>query len=139
MKVKDIMSRQVVGVHNHETVEVAARTMEQYNIGAMPVYGLGGAVCGMITDRDLVTRCLAANRDPGKTTVGQVMTNHLEVVTPEMDISAAARIMAEKQVRRLLVIEAGKLCGIVSLKDLAVRAETASEAAKTLIKISENF
>ena len=139
MKVKDIMTRQVVGVQNHETVAVAARTMEQYNIGAMPVYGLGGAVCGMITDRDLVTRCLAANRDPGKTTVGQIMTNRLEAVTPETEVSAAARLMAQKQVRRLPVVEDGKLCGMVSLKDLAVRQETAAQAAETLIKISGNF
>ena len=136
MKVKEIMTPQVIGVREHETVEVAARTLEQYNIGAMPVYGLGGTVCGMITDRDMVTRCIAANRLPSKTTVGQIMTNRLTSVTPDTDVAMAARLMAKHQIRRLPVIEGGKLCGMVSLKDLAVREESAMDAADALTDIS---
>ena len=138
MKVKEIMTPKVIGVREHETVEVAARTLEQYNIGAMPVYGLGGTVCGMITDRDLVTRCIAANRQPSKTTVGQIMTNRLTSVTPDTDVAMAARLMAKHQIRRLPVMEGGKLCGMVSLKDMAVREESAMDAADALADISEN-
>ena len=139
MKVKEIMTPKVIGIRDHETVEVAARTLEQYNIGALPVYGMGGAVCGMITDRDMVTRCIAANRDPAKTTVGQIMTNRLASVTPDTDTVTAARIMGKYQIRRLPVLENGKLCGMVSLKDLAVREESAMEAADALTDISGNL
>ncbi len=138
MKVKEIMTGKVIGIREHETAEVAARTLERYNIGALPVYGLGGTVCGMITDRDLVTRCMAANREPSKTTVGQIMTNRLTSVTPDTDVAMAARIMAKHQVRRLPVLENGKLCGMVSLKDLAVREESAMDAADALTDISSN-
>ena len=139
MKVKEIMTPKVIGVREHETVEVAARTLEQYNIGALPVFGLGGAVCGMITDRDMVTRCIAANRQPSKTTVGQIMTNRLTAVTPDTDVATAARLMAKHQIRRLPVLEDGKLRGMVSLKDLAVREESAMDAADVLADISENI
>ena len=139
MKVKEIMTPKVIGVREHETVEVAARTLEQYNIGALPVFGLGGAVCGMITDRDMVTRCIAANRQPSKTTVGQIMTNRLTTVTPDTDVATAARLMAKHQIRRLPVLEDGKLRGMVSLKDLAVREESAMDAADVLADISENI
>ena len=139
MKVKDIMTKQVVGVREHETVEVAARTLEQYNVGALPVYGLGGTVSGMITDRDMVTRCIAANRNPSKTTVGQIMTNRLTTVTPDTDVAAAARLMGKHQIRRLPVVENGILRGMVSLKDLAVCEESNLDAADALTEISENF
>ncbi len=138
MKVKDIMTKQVVGVRDHETVEVAARTLERYNVGALPVYGLGGTVCGMVTDRDLVTRCIAANREPSKTTVGQIMTNRVSFVTPDTDVGTAARLMGKHQVRRLPVIENGRLCGMISLKDLAVREESIMDAADALADVSSN-
>ena len=136
MKVKEIMTPEVIGIREHETVDVAARTLEHYNIGAMPVYGMGGMVAGMITDRDLLVRCVAANRDPSKTTVGQVMTNRF--VTPETDVTMAAALMGKHQIRRLPVMENGKLCGIVSLRDLAMREESSMDAADALADISEN-
>ena len=138
MKVKDIMTKQVVGVREYETVEVAARTLEQYNVGALPVYGMGGTVCGLVTDRDMVTRCIAANRNPANTTVGQIMTNRLTTVTPETDLSTAAYMMGKYQVRRLPVVDDGKLCGMISLKDLAIRAESAIDAVDALADISQN-
>lgn len=139
MKVKEIMTSGVIGIREYETAEVAARTLEHYNIGALPVFGLGGTVCGMITDRDLVTRCMAANREPSKTTVGQIMTNRLTSVTPDTDVAMAAAIMGKYQIRRIPVLENGKLCGMVSLKDLAVREESAMNAADALMDISGNI
>ena len=138
LKVREIMTPEVIGIREHETVDVAARTLEHYNIGAMPVYGMGGMVAGMITDRDLLLRCVAANRDPSKTTVGQIMTNRLSFVTPETDVTMAAALMGKHQIRRLPVMENGKLCGIVSLRDLATREESAMDAADALADISEN-
>ena len=138
MEVKDIMTRSVVTVDSAESVEIAARTMARHNIGALPVVS-GGKLCGMLTDRDIVTRCLAANRQPGNTQVRQVMTEQVNAVCPDMDIGAAAHLMGRLQIRRLPVVEGGRLCGMVSLGDLAVREETVLDAGDVLADISSNL
>ena len=138
MKVRDVMSGKVVTVAPGESVEVAARTLAQYNIGVLPVCS-NGQLKGLITDRDLVTRCLAANRSPATTTVEQVMSDRLVTVGPDTDVCMAAHLMGSRQVRRLPVVDGERLCGMVSLKDLAVREETSTEAADALSDISSNI
>lgn len=138
MEIKDIMTQSVVSIDPGESVEIAARTMAQHNIGALPVC-VNGKLCGMLTDRDIVTRCLAANRIPGNTTVKQVMTEQVTSVRPEMETGAAAHLMGRLQVRRLPVVENGKLCGMVSLGDLAVREETTIDAGDVLADVSSNL
>ena len=139
MKLRDIMTDQVVRIHPEESVAVAARTLAQYNIGALPVCGNDGKVWGVVTDRDLVTRCLAAGQSPEKTKVRQVMTGSVVSASPEMEVSAAAHLMGSRQIRRLPVVENGLLCGMVSLGDLAAREETAYDAADALESISEKI
>ena len=138
MEVKDIMTRSVVTVDSAESVEIAARTMARHNIGALPVVS-GGKLCGMLTDRDIVTRCLAANRVPGTTTVKQVMTEQVTSSRPDMQTGVAAHLMGRLQVRRLPVVENGKLVGIIALSDLARCHRYDMEAAQTLCEISENI
>ena len=139
MKLRDIMTDQVVRIHPEESVAVAARTLAQYNIGALPVCGNDGKVWGVVTDRDLVTRCLAAGQSPEKTRVRQVMTGSVVSASPDMEASAAAHLMGSRQIRRLPVVENGMLCGMVSLGDLASREETAYDAADALEGISEKI
>ena len=138
MQIKDIMTQSVVSIAPEESVEVAARTMTRHNIGALPVCS-GGKLCGMLTDRDIVTRCLAANRQPGATQVRQVMTEQVTAVAPDMQTGVAAHLMDRLQVRRLPVVEGGKLCGMVSLGDLATQEATARDAAGALEGISEKI
>ena len=138
MEVKDIMSHRVISIHPGESVEVAARTMTQYNIGALPVCA-NGKLCGMLTDRDIVTRCLASNRVPESTTVRQVMTERVTTIRPDMQVGVAAHLMGRLQVRRLPVVEDGKLCGMLSLGDMAVREETAVDAGDALTDVSANL
>lgn len=138
MEIKDIMTRSVVSIHPTESVEVAARTMTQYNIGALPVCK-DGRLCGMLTDRDIVTRCLAANRLPGNTQVRQVMTEQVTSVSPDMQTGVAAHLMGRLQIRRLPVVEDGKLCGMVSLGDMAIREETTLDAGDALADVSSNI
>ena len=138
MKVKEIMTRNVIGVSAEESVEVAARTLQRYNVGVLPVYAVGGKLCGVVTDRDLVTRCIAAGKNPAATPVRDVMTGSVVAARPDMDTVAAAQLMGRQQVRRLPVLENGKLCGIVSLGDLANREETVYDAADALSVISNN-
>lgn len=137
MKLRDMMSEQVVRIHPEETVDVAARTLAQYNIGALPVCGNDGRIFGVVTDRDLVTRCLAAGQSPEKTKVRQVMTGRVVSASPDMTPEDAARLMGAQQIRRLPVVENGTLCGMISLGDLAIHGENA--AAEALEEISEKI
>lgn len=136
MKLRDVMSNPVIRIRPEESVAVAARTLARYNIGALPVCGSDGRVCGLVTDRDIVTRCLAANRSPSTTTVREVMTAQVVSARPDMDAALAAGLMGREQIRRLPVIENGKLCGMVSLGDLALKEESSIEAGDALTEIS---
>lgn len=139
MKVKQIMTSPAIQIHPEESVEVAARMLTRYNIGALPVCDSKGALCGMLTDRDLVTRCLAANHNPSQMTVSQVMTGQVTSVQPDMETEVAAHLMGRLQVRRLPVVEQGKLCGMVSLGDMATREESVLDAGDALADISSNI
>lgn len=139
MKVRDIMTKDVIRIDSRENVAVAARTLAQHNIGILPVCDGNGKVCGLVTDRDLVTRCLASGRDPGRTPVRDVMTGQVTSVQPDMEAGVAAHLMGRKQVRRLPVMENGKLCGMLSLGDLAKQEESVMDAADALTDITDNI
>ena len=138
MKLRDIMAHPVVRIHPEESVAVAARILARYNIGLLPVCGGDGRVCGVVTDRDLVTRCIASGRQPASTQVREVMTTQVVAVRPDMDAAAAAQLMGMQQIRRLPVVENGRLCGMISLGDLAGREETGNDAKGALADISNN-
>ena len=139
MKIRDVMTGSVVKIHPDETVSVAARTLAHHNIGVLPVCGTDGSVCGVVTDRDLVTRCLASGHQAEKTKVRDVMTANVVLAKPDMDTGAAAHLMGRQQIRRLPVVENGKLCGMVSLGDLANREECNPDAADALGDICTNI
>ena len=139
MKVRDVMTGRVIRIDPEENVEVAARTLAQYNIGALPVCKANGELCGMVTDRDIVTRCLAANKVPGKTKVREVMTNQVVSVRPDTEAGVAAHLMGRQQIRRLVVTDNGRLCGMVSLGDLAAWEDSVMDAADALQDISGNI
>ena len=139
MKVQDIMSRQVIGIGAEETVEVAARQLAHYNIGALPVCEADGTVCGMVTDRDLVIRCMAANRPAANTKVREIMTSQVVSVKPDMEVGTAAHLMGRKQIRRLPVTENGRICGMISLGDLACTDSFVMDAADALTDITGNI
>ena len=139
MKVKQIMTSPAIHIHPDENVAVAVRTLAQYNIGALPVCDNNGTLCGVVTDRDLVTRCIAAERSANATTVGQVMTHRVLSVGADMDVGVAAHLMGRQQIRRLPVTENGRLCGMVSLGDIACREDTVMDAADALQEVSSNI
>lgn len=139
MTLRDVMTNPVIRIHPDETVTVAARTLEHYNIGILPVCGGDGRLCGLVTDRDLVTRCLASGRSPATTPVRDVMTAQVITARADMDTARAAAIMGQQQIRRLPVVENGKLCGMVSLGDLAVQTESSLDAADALSDISSGL
>ena len=138
MKIKELMTDKVICISPEETVSVAARTLARNNIGALPVCWADGRLCGVVTDRDLVTRCVASGRDPAVSTVREVMTGQVVTVASDMDTGAAAHLMGRRQIRRLPVTEGGRLCGMVSLGDLSRCQDTSPDAADALAEISEN-
>ncbi len=138
MQLKEIMTTGVIRISPEDTVAVAARTLTHYNIGALPVCAADGRLCGMVTDRDLVTRCLAAGRLPENTRVKDIMTGRVVCAGPDMELGLAAGLMGRQQIRRLPVVEDGRLCGMVSLGDLAVQ-EQGYDAADALSAISANL
>lgn len=139
MKVRELMTAPALQIDAGESVEVAARTLTQYNIGALPVCTGDGKLCGMVTDRDLVTRCLASGKSIAETRVRDVMTTTVTSAVPDMEASVAAHLMGRRQIRRLPVVENGKLCGMVTLADFARREESFPDAADALGDISENL
>ena len=96
MKVKELMTPNVIRIRPEEPVAVAARNLTHYNIGMLPVCGSDGKLRGVITDRDIVTRCLAAGRSPEATTVGQIMTSQVHSVEPNTEASLAAAMMGKR-------------------------------------------
>ena len=139
MKVRSIMTPSVIHIAPGESAAVAARLFTHYNIGALPVCTAQGKLCGMLTDRDVVTRCIASGLNPAKTAVRQIMSGKVQCVNPEMDVGVAAHLMGAQQVRRLPVMEDGKLCGMVSLGDIARREDCAMDAADALQDIAEGI
>ena len=139
MKLREIMTPNPVHVEPDTTVDVAARLLTQYNIGMLPVCTPDGALHGLVTDRDIVTRCLAAGRSPAHTGVRDVMTCRIVSAPPHMETSAAAHLMGREQIRRLPILEDGRLQGIVSLGDLAEWEESSLDASDALTEISTNL
>ena len=135
MQVKDVMSKQVISVSPSESVAVAARLLSRYNVGALPVCGPDGQLRGMLTDRDIVLRCVAAGADPQQMSAAQVMSSRIISAGPEEAAQSAAERMAREQVRRLPVTKQGRLVGMISLGDLAVRPDCSMEAAEALSEI----
>ena len=137
MKVSDIMSDRVVTIDEREPVIAAARLLKRMNLGALPVTDRGGKLVGMLTDRDIVLRCVALGGDARTMTAGDVMTRGVVTATPDVKVDDAAKRMGRGQVRRLPVVENGKLVGMLSLADMARKCDM--EAATALADISSNL
>ncbi len=135
MKVKDIMSTDVVCLSRDDTVEHAAQLMEQNGIGSIPVCE-GSTVVGIVTDRDITLRTVASGSGINQT-VGQVMTANPVVAQPETDIHEAARLMSDNQIRRIPIVQQGSLVGIVSLGDISTDPQLQDNAELALKNISQ--
>lgn len=134
MQVKDLMSTDLVTVTPQDTVASAAKLMSQYNIGALPVV-TDQNLCGILTDRDIVTRCLAQGDTATACKVGDIMSASAACVMPRQALDDAIHLMSKEQVRRLPVLDNGKLAGMISLADIA-RSRATSETAEALSEIS---
>ena len=138
MLVRELMNPCVVTVEPGATASLAARLISRHNVGSLPVCGSDRKLRGMVTDRDIVLRCIASEDDPAQTPVRDIMSRGCATVSPNADCRQATHLMAQHQVRRLPVVENGKLIGIIALADLARSHQCDMEAAQALCEISEN-
>lgn len=139
MQIKDVMSDKPVTISPDENLAIAARLLSRYNIGALPVCGKDGKLKGLVTDRDIVLRCVAAEEDPNSVRVGEIMTRRVVCVNADDSLDTASNLMSQCQIRRLPVQNNGKLVGMVSIGDLAKAPEYSAQAGATLHEITNNI
>jgi len=136
MLVREVMTRGVKTIKPEGTIQEAARIMRDLDVGPLPVCD-GHRIVGIVTDRDIAVRSSAEGKNPSAQPVSEVMTNDAAFCREEDDVAAAARLMNERQVRRLLVLNSdNRLVGIVSLGDVATQTDQ-DLAGRTLEGVSE--
>jgi CBS domain-containing protein len=137
MKLKDIMTTEVLFVAGDTPVAEVARKMEQNEIGAVPVCD-GQKILGMVTDRDIALKVVGRGISPRECVASDIMTSPIVWCYDDCDVQEAARLMESRQIRRLIVVSREeKLVGVVALGDVATRANQRI-AGEALEKISEH-
>jgi len=137
--VHHIMAREPRTLPSEMNALDAAGMMSQYDIGAVPIVSRDGKLEGLVTDRDLVLRVLADRQDPAAVTLGSIATaRDLVTVAPGTALPDALKLMSERRVRRLLVVEGDDLVGIVSMGDLANASASKRVVGETEEKITES-
>lgn len=132
--VNDVMSKKVIALLPSDSVRDAAKLMSYHNIGSIPVVS-GGELKGIITDRDIVIRCIAQNKSVDNMHVSELMSTDITFVTPDQTVHDAISLMASEQIRRLPVIRNGFIDGMISLSDIA-RLHAGPEIASAISEIS---
>jgi CBS domain-containing protein len=120
--VSDIMSKNLVSLSADDTVREAARQMRQANVGAIVVQKQGD-VFGIVTDRDIVVRCLAHGSDCDDTPLSEICTEDVTTLRPDDEVDRAVTLMRDKAIRRIPIVKNGKAVGILSLGDLALERD----------------
>ena len=130
MKVRDIMNRDVHTCRPETNLAMAAMQMWDGDFGVLPVLANGGTVVGMITDRDICMAAASKHRDPARIRVEEVTAGEVYACSPDSEIHEALKVMQQRKVRRLPVINAddGKLAGILSLNDIALKVQADGKA-----------
>lgn len=133
---RDIMTPAPTCVGENDTLVDAARLMASLDVGALPICGEDKRLKGMVTDRDIVVKCLAEGGDPATTRAGELGQGKPVTIGADDDIAEALEAMKEHQIRRLPVIDGHDLVGIISQADIALSL-SAQEAGETVAEISE--
>lgn len=135
MKVKDIMSKDVVTISKFDSIKTAAKKMDEYDIGMLVVVNDNNEVLGVLTDRDIVVRYIVKNIEDG--IVDDAMTHHYIGIPKDEDIKKAIEMMGEYQLKRLVITnQENKPIGVLSLSDVARARYTNKFVNETLYEIS---
>jgi CBS domain-containing protein len=136
--VRHVMTSAPKCLSPERTVADAAGLMEQYDVGVIPLADEGDRLVGVVTDRDLVLRVLAKQRDPRDVKLGDIATTKLVTITPDTNITDARDLMAQHKVRRLPVVKEDRLVGILALGDIAVADASKRAVGEVLGEVSES-
>ena len=134
MIVKDVMSSDICTVQPDNSAMDAAQLMSRHDVGSIPVVN-NNNLCGIITDRDIVLRCIAKGQQANNCKINDVMSKSAVTISSNHTIEEAEQLMSSEQIRRLPVVDNGKLEGVVSLADIA-RIRPTKDMGKTLSEIS---
>lgn len=138
MLLKDVMTPNPECIPPDATLQEAARRMRDLDVGPLPVCGDNDRLAGMITDRDIAVRAVAEGKDPKTAKVREAMSAKIIYCFEDQAMEEAARMMQQRQVRRLVVLNRDKrLVGIVSLGDLATEAGDRQKSGEILHDVSE--
>jgi len=138
-KCSDVMTREPIAVEPDEAIGRVAELMKRQDVGAVPVIETNASrrLVGIITDRDIVVKVLAVGRD-AKSAVREAMTSNPATCREDEDVTEAVARMADRQVRRLPVVDAeGRLCGIIAQADIATRVKKDKTTGELVEAISE--
>ena len=136
MQVSELMSTNIVAVSPDSTAAEAAKTMTRSDVGIVLVCGQNGSLQGVLTDRDIVTRCVAVQSDPVQTKVQDLMTRNVVTISPNEEMKTAADLLSGEQIRRIPVVEGTRVVGMLSLADLVHSDLYDMEAAQALTEIT---
>ena len=127
--VEDVMTPNPVTLPETAPALEAARKMRDAGIGNVVMLS-HNVVSGIVTDRDIVVRCIAEGRDPRSTPLSEIASRDLTTMAPGDTVSTAVRLMRERSIRRVLVVKDGRPVGIVTMGDLAVQRDPESALAE---------
>ncbi|MDQ3963535.1 MAG: CBS domain-containing protein [Actinomycetota bacterium] len=126
---KEVMTHDPVSLSASAPVTEAAQAMRDSDIGDVIVLDDGNQICGIVTDRDIAVQVVADNRDAATTKLGEICSREVATLAPESSIGEAVKLMSERAIRRIPVVDGGRPVGIVSLGDLAVTRDPESALA----------
>lgn len=136
MQLKEILSKEVYYAGPSSTLSEVAGLMLRHHIGTVPICDGNGQLVGIITDRDLAIECCTSDVDVRHAQVREFMTQNPVTARPDMELTQACELMAREQIRRLPVVQDGRLIGVVSLGDLAVCMPQEQAVLDALTRIS---
>jgi CBS domain-containing protein len=118
-QVRELMTPDPEHLSAEDTLVTAAQRMRDADVGSLPICDDSGQVTGIVTDRDIVVKCIADGGDPSTATVGSIASEMVYTVGPDDQIENALSVMEDHQVRRLPIVENGKLVGMLAQADVA--------------------
>ena len=134
MKVKECMCKDVVCINPESKITDVAKLMLDKHVGCVPVCDEKNKVVGLVTDRDLILRSIACDKDVKQTPVSEIMTTKVFNVAPDAEVTEAEKIMCECQIRRVPVVENDMLIGIITIGDIANNKSISSEEVSNTIE-----
>ena len=135
MIIADVMTAYPEALSPESTIHKAAQLMRDHDYGVIPIIDDIGSLVGIVTDRDIVVQALAAGHGP-ETELRECMTHSPNTVPKDLPLGDALHLMEKQQIRRLPVVESGRLIGMISLSDIAKSRVPESEKSRALESVS---